>query len=182
MTHRTGQRQRSGFTLVEAIAVMCVLAIVGSLSSALIHTGVASYRDAAAQSLLHEEAATALARLAVELRRIPLDSGAGTTAPLISSVTATSMAWNGNYSLALSGSELRLVEAGGPAATLLDNVVSLTIQCFDESNTAMAAGLSGAACHPIRRVSVWVTVARDGRTDSLRCKFFIRSAMKGGSA
>lgn len=175
-------RAGRAFTLVETIAVMAVLAVIGSLSSGLVYSAVGSYKDAAAEALLHEDAATAMTRLAVELRRIPLNSAAGTMAPLISSVTATSMAWNSNYSLTLSGGQLQLVEAGGAATVLLANVTSFTIQCYDESNAAMAASLSGPACYPIRRISVSVTVSRLGRTDTIRSKFFIRSTMKGGSA
>ncbi len=173
-------RHRRAFTLVETIAVMTVLAVLGSLSSALIYTGVLSYRDASTLAQLHEEEATAIGRLAIEFRRIPLNSGAGTMAPLISSVSATSMSWNSNYSITLSGSQLRFVEAGGAAATLLDNVTAFSIQCYDEANTALAATLSGAACYPIRRIAVSVSVSRQGISDTLRTKLFIRSTMQGG--
>ena len=174
--------RRRGFTIVESIAVMSVLAVIGSISSALIYTGVTSYRDASTLGQIHEEEATAMARLAVELRKIPLSSSAGTMAPLISSVTAASMAWNTNYSLTLTGSQLLLVEAGGASSVLLDNVTAFSITCYDESNAAMAASLSGAACYPIRRIAVSFTVSRQGTTDTLRTKFFIRSTMQGGSA
>lgn len=178
MTHR----RHPGFTLVEMIAVMSILAVIGSISSALIYTGVSSYRDASTMGQIHEEEATAMARLAVELRKIPLSSSAGTMAPSITSVTATSLAWNSNYSLTLSGSQVQLVEAGGAASTLLDNVTAFSIQCYDESNAALAATLSGAACYPIRRIKVSFTVSRQGMTDTLETKFFIRSTMQGGAA
>jgi hypothetical protein len=171
-----------GFTLVEALTAMTVTAIVGSVSSAIIFSGVGSYRDAAARSQIHEESSTALARLGIELRQIPLSSSAGTMAPQISSVTPTSMAWSTNYSLSLSGTQLMFTEAGGSAAVLLNNVTSFSLQCFDESNAAMSASLSGAACYPIRRIRVSVTISRDGQTDSLASKFFIRSTAQGGAA
>ncbi len=171
-----------GFTLVETIAVMFLLAVIGSISSALIYSGVSSYRDASTLGQIHEEEATAMARLAVELRKIPLSTTAGTMAPMISDVTPTSIAWNTNYTLSLVGAQLQLVEAGGAASILLDDVSALTITCYDESNNPMAATLSGAACYPIRRIAVSFTVQRHGISDSLRTKFFIRSAMQGGSA
>ena len=174
--------RRRGFTIVETIAVMSILGIVGSVSSLLIYSGVASYRGAAVLAQIHEEEATAMARLAVEFRKIPLDGTAGSMAPQISSVTATSIAWSTSYSLTLSGTQLRLVEAGGATSTLLDNVTAFSIQCYDEGNAALGASLSGAACYPIRRITVSFTVSRQGTTDTLRTKFFIRSTMQGGSA
>src|SRR5258707_12521358 len=104
----------------------------------------------------------AMARLAAEFRAIPLDPAATPAAPLISSVTPTSIAWNTNYSLALSGSQLRLVVAGGGASTLLDTVTGFSIQCYDQSNAPLATTLSGAGCSPVRRIAVSITVSRQG--------------------
>ena len=175
-------RHAHGFTLVETIAVMSILAIIGSIASTLIYTGISSYRDASTLGQIHEEEATAMARLAVELRKIPLSSTAGVMAPQISSVTATSISWGANSSLALSGSQLRLVESGGAASILLDNVTGFAVQCYDESDAALAAALSGPQCYPIRRIKVSFTVSRQGISDTLRAKFFIRSTMQGGAA
>jgi len=175
-------RHPRAFTLVETISVMALLAVIGSISSALIYTGVSSYRDASTLGQIHEEEATAMARLAVELRKIPLSSAAGVMAPQIPSVTPTSIAWGANYSLSLSGSQLLLVEAGGAACVLLDNVTAFSVQCYDESNTPLAATLSGSDCYPIRRIRVSFTVSRQGITDTLHAKFFIRSTMQGGTA
>lgn len=171
---------RRGFTLVELIAVMSVLAAVGSVASMLIYSAVDAYRAAASRSVLHEDTAAAMARLAIELRQIPLDSAAtSTTSPLISVATTSSLAWGTGSGLSLSGSNLRLT-VGGIETTLLSNVTGLTIQYYDESNVALAAPLTGSACQAIRRISVTLDVARDGQTDTLRSKFFIRSAMAGG--
>jgi hypothetical protein len=177
-THR---RRAAGFTIVESVSTMTILAVLGSISSALVYTGVNSYRDASTLAQIHEEEATAMARLGTEFRNIPMDTSVGSMAPQVASVTPTSMAWNSNYSLALSGSQLQLVEAGGAASTLLNNVTAFTIQCYDQNNAALAPTLSGADCNPIRRVSVSVTVSRQGITETLRSKFFIRSMIQGGT-
>lgn len=174
------RRARRGFTIVEAIAVISVLAALGSIASTLIYTSVSGYRNISTQAQLVEEGSTALERLQTELRKIPLDSTASGTAPLISSVTATSMAWNSNYSLSLSGTQLSLTENGGTSSALLNNVSSLTIQCYDESNTALAASLSGSACNSIRRIAITITLTRDSITTTLRTKVFLRSTMSGG--
>lgn len=172
---------RRGFTLVETIAVMAVLAAVGSVSSLIIYTSVNGYRNASARAQVHEASAAAMDRLSVEFRQIPLDPGSGTTAPVITSVTPTSIAWGSGSSLSLSGSTLQLVDSGGAAVTLLSNVTGLTVQCYNESNAALATTLSGVGCQPIRRIGLTITVSHDGQSDTIRSKFFIRSAMAGGT-
>jgi prepilin-type N-terminal cleavage/methylation domain-containing protein len=169
-----------GFTLVEAIVAMVVVATLGTIASGLIFSGVASYEGAYTRAALHEGASAALERICAELRACPRDAGAGEPAPLISSVSPTSIDWS-TSSLSLSGSTLLLSHSGGPAAPLLQNVAGLTIQCFDESNGALAARVSGAATRAIRRVSITLSVERAGLTDTLRTRVFIRSLMLGGA-
>ena len=72
-----------------------------------------------------------------------------------------------------------LVEDGGAAAVLLSDVSSLAVQTYDESNAALAASLSGAACDDIRRVAVAITIERSGVTETLRTKLFLRCTMAG---
>jgi prepilin-type N-terminal cleavage/methylation domain-containing protein len=177
-TERAGRRR--GFTLVEAVAAMSIIAALGSVGSAFIYSGISSARNAYASLQLHEEASSALERIVRELRRIPLDGSAGTIAPTISAVTATSISYGTNSSLTLNGGSIVYVDSGTPAATLLSGVTSFDIQCSDESNTPMNASLSGSACYPIRRIQVTITCARDGISETVRTRVFIRGAMKGG--
>lgn len=172
---------RRGFTLVETIAALVIVAVVGSVSSGIIYTAIGSYRDASTTAQLHNDCSAALDRLTKALWSIPRDSTASIVAPQISTVTATSIAWGGNWSLALSGTQLMLVEAGGTARPILENVTSFTISCFNESNTAMAANISGAGTQAIRRIQLQVTVARQGISHSLRTRTFIRSTMSGAA-
>jgi prepilin-type N-terminal cleavage/methylation domain-containing protein len=172
---------RRGFTLVETIAVMAVLAAVGSVSSLIIYSSVNGYRSASARSIAHECSAAAMERLSVEFRQVPLDPDSATTAPLITSVTPTSIVWGSGSTLSLDGSNLRFVDGGAAAVTLLSNVSGFSVQCYNESNTALATTLSGVACQPIRRIGLTLTVSHDGQPDTIRSKFFIRSAMAGGA-
>ena len=65
---------RRGFTLIEAIATIVVLAIIGSIASLIILTAVDGYTDAATGAQLHIEASTAMDRIVRELRKVALDS------------------------------------------------------------------------------------------------------------
>lgn len=183
VTHNpaTAGPTRRGFTLVEAIAAMLIVAVLGSVSSVVIYTAVASYRDASVKAQLHGEASSAYDRLVRALWSIPRDTSASVVAPQVSTVTATSIAWGGNWSLTLSGTQLMLVENGGASKSILNNVTSFTIQTYNESNTALAASLSGAATQAIRRIQLQVTVGREGQTETLRTRVFIRSTMSGAA-
>lgn len=172
---------RPAFTLVEAIVTMVVISTLGAVASGLIFAGVTAHHDADLRADLNQQASAALERLSAEFRSIPLDSSAGETAPLISSVTATSIDWNSNSSLFSSGGTLSLTDNGGPAAPLLTGVTDFTLQCYDESNAPLAATLSAPATHAIRRISICLSVSRAGVTESLRTRVFIRSTMLGAA-
>ena len=93
------------------------------------------------------------------------------------------MAWQDsdadNYSLTLAVDDLILQIDGGAGATLLTGVTGLTVKAFDKDNTELVLPLAGAACDPVRRISVEITQERNGVSQSLRGKVFIRSTMAG---
>ena len=177
MKNRT--RRRPGFTLIETIAAMTVVATIGSISSFIIYGAINSYRAATTRAQLHNDCSAAFDRLTKLLWSIPRDTTASVVAPMISNVTATSLSWNTNWSLALSGSQLMLTEAGGTARPILENVTSFTVTCYNESNTALSASLSGSATQAIRRIEIQATVSRQNVTETLRTRAFIRSLMSG---
>jgi type II secretory pathway pseudopilin PulG len=173
---------RKAFTLVETIATMTVLAALGTVLSFMIGGAAASYADAATRSELSVALSVALDHIDRELRNIELDTGASVPAPDIDLVEPARIEWSGDWSLSLSGSNLEIVRGGAPSAVLMSDVTSLTIQAFDESNTALASSLSGSACDPIRRLSIEVTVQRAGIAETLRSKVFIRSLTTGAGS
>lgn len=169
---------RRAFTLIEVLVTITVLAVLGSVASMTMRTSLDSYVAAATQAQLHAELSIAMDRILRELHNTQLKGGAS-VAPNISSVTASSIAWDNNYSLTLSGGRIMFVENGSAAAIMLDNVTAFTVQTYNESNTALAATLSGAACDPIRRVQIQITLSRAGVTETLRSKLFLRCTMEG---
>lgn len=173
------QHLRRGFTLIEAVATIVILSIIGSLASTIIVTAVDGYVAAATTAQLHTEASTAMDRIVRELRRVGLDNSANGVAPDIDSVSPTSVTWGGGNQLRLTGTKLRLAIAGPQLHELLDDVAALTIQTYDEDNVALGANLTGSACDPIRRIEIDLTLQRNGVSSSLRTKLFIRSTMSG---
>ncbi len=174
---------RRGFTLIESMAAVAVLAILASIASHLLVENVGRCLDASSAAQLHAEVSVALDRITRELRRIDLDAGAGGVAPDIESVETDSIAWEDtdgdDYELAENAGTLTLQVNGGATALLLSDVTACTITAFDEDNTQLGASLSGAGCDPIRRLLVSVTVQRNGVSETLRTRVFIRSTMEG---
>jgi prepilin-type N-terminal cleavage/methylation domain-containing protein len=175
------RRRRRGFTLVEAITAMALVATLGSVSSMIIYTGITGYRDAAMRAQLHTEISAAFDRVTRALWSMGRNTSASVVAPNITSVTATSMTWDTNWSLSLSGTQLMLSEAGATARPILNNVTSFSVQCYDESNTALAASLSGAATQAVRRIQLQATVSRHGQAETLRTRVFVRACMSGAA-
>ena len=179
MSTRTPSRSRRAFTIVEAIATMSILVAIGSVVSGLIFTASRSYTDAAFAAQLQAELSTAMSRITRELRYIPIDQTSAPVIPKINSVTAASITWSTNSSITLNSGQVQLVLLGGTAEVLLQDVTAMTVSTFDETNTALAATLSGSATAPIRRVQVSVTITRNGVSQSLTGRVFLRGLMAG---
>ena len=118
-----------------------------------------------------------------EIRKIDLDASASGVAPDITTMTVPTIQWEDSggsiYRLVKAGTDLQLQIGGGTIATLLTDVSALTISIFDEDNVDLGVTCSAATCDPVRRVGVDVTTSRNGATESLRFKVFIRSTMSG---
>src|SRR5262249_7643348 len=151
------------------------------ISSMVIYTAIAGYRDAAMRAQLHSEVSGAFDRLTRALWSMGRNTAAAGVAANLSSATATSLAWDNNWSLTLSGTQLMLVEHGGASTSILNNAPSFAVQCYDESNAALPATLSGWAPEAVRRIQLTATVNRDGQTDTLRTRVFIRCCMSGAA-
>ena len=179
--------RRRGFTLIESMATVAVLGVLGSTASFLVLDAVDGYTDAATRAQLHAELSIAMDHALREIRKIELDGGAvGEVAPDITTLSATSLVWEDStaaeYQLLKSGSELQLKVAGVGPATLMTDVTALTITGYDDGGpltTDPDVVVAACPCNTVRRISVDVTASRGGITESLRFKVFIRSTMSG---
>ncbi len=182
MTGR-GSRLRRGFTLIESMAAVAVLGVLASIASYLILDDVGQCLDSTTAAQLHAELSVAMDRATREVRKIDLDAGAAGVAPDVVTVLPTMIEWEDQdgdqYWLLMSGGELRLKVDGGVSARLMSNVTACTVSTYDEDNTQLAWILGGASCDAIRRVQVDVTAVRNGITENLRTKMYIRSTMEG---
>lgn len=174
------QTSRRGFTLVEAVATMTILAVVSMAASRIIFAATDAYASDAVRSELVQDLSSAMERITSELRSIPSRNASPGT-PWIDSIAGGLIEFGTGSQLALDGESLELAVDGGPARMLVDHVTSFTIACFDESGQALTLPLSGAACDVIRRMEVQITKSRHGTSETLRTRVFLRCAMAGGA-
>jgi prepilin-type N-terminal cleavage/methylation domain-containing protein len=181
---RRSRRRRiasRAFTLVEVMATVVVLAIMGSITSAIISTASDGYLDASIRAQIHEEMTAALALAAREIRAIPLDTDATGVAPDIDVFDNDVITWQPTSLLQYTGGNLTLRRNGGPIINLLQDVSAVTFNAYDESNTLLTPQLTLTACDPIRRIEINVTVTRNGVSETLRTRVFLRSTIDGVS-
>ncbi|GEM_PF-853618 len=172
-------RRTRAFTLVEMVATITIIATLITVVSPLILTSMDSYASSAIRAEMVSASSTCLERVTAEVRQIPLRAGQSSAKPAVDSVTSSSIMWSTNSSIELSGTDLQLTIAGGTPRLLLSNVAGFVVQTYDESNTALAALLSGSACDAIRRVQFTITVTRGGVTETLRTRVFLRCMRSG---
>ena len=170
---------RPGFTLIELLATMTVVGALGSIAASILIASISGLMESTTRAQLHTELSIALDRVDGEVRNIPRDSSASDIVPDIDSLSPTSIEWSGSDEISLDGSQLNLT-LGGDSAVLLNNVTALSIKAYDEDNVEMASSLNGANCDDIRRLEVSITASRDGITEHLRTKVYLRCTMAGG--
>ena len=138
-----GHRRR-GFTLIESMATVAVLGVLGSTASFLILDAVDDYTAASLTAQLHAEMSIALDRAMREIRKIELDASVSDVAPDITTMAVSLLQWEDaaatTHRLGLSGTDLVLQIGGGTVATLLTDVSAMTISM---SSSALGTRVSG---------------------------------------
>ena len=162
---------------MEAVSTVTVLAVLGSLTSNILYSAIDGYTSAATRGQLQGELSIGVDQIVRLLRAIERDSASGGE-PAIVSVSPTSIVWNTNSSLTLSGTQLLHSDAGQPAVMLLDDVSAFSIQTYDEDDSILPGSMTGSACRAVRQIAVSISIQRFGTTESLSTTIFVRAAMQ----
>lgn len=176
---------RRGFTLVEAIVTMVILAIVMGMASRLFYTASVGYTAAATRAELHTEISMALERIVTEVREARRKVGASPAVADITAVGSNSMSWYGPdgalRTVMLTGTTITYSIAGGAGVVLASSVSAFGISTFDEAAVALSGTLSSGQAESVRRVQITITGSTGGVSETLRTRVFPRACMGTGS-
>ncbi|MBX3385186.1 MAG: type II secretion system protein [Phycisphaeraceae bacterium] len=174
--------KRSGFTLIEVIATISVLAITLTLASRIIFTSMDGYAASATASRLVASISTGLEVAATHLRDLPASSE-NDGSPDITSISSTSINWGNSGSLRLHNGALELTpdEPSAHAQVLISNVTSLSILPLDATANALSLPLSGSPARQTRQIQISITAEQHGLSRTLRTRVFTRCAAAPGS-
>ena len=167
---------RRGFTLIEFLATMVILATIAGVAGSIIFSAVDGYAAASARAQLQSELSVALDRIVRELRSLATQDPQ-TGAPDLVSMASQSMTWGNGSGVRLSGNILEVIDAGGAPARLASDVTQFTVTAFDENGSVIALPLDDAGCDSVRRVGVTLAATRNGTTEQIRTRIFLRATI-----
>ena len=163
-----------GFTLIELIATMTILATLSIVSGTIVNSAVESYSQGSELVDLHNAASLAMERLVRDIRSLPPNVN---NQPDISSFAPSAMTWdNGSHSIAVTNGQL-VYTRDGVSRVLLDNVSSISLKAYGQDNVQLSSTLSGSACEAIRRIEMTISVAQGSVSNTIRTRIFLRCMM-----
>lgn len=177
---RSASRRRRGFTLVEAIATIAVLAVALTVASRIVFAAMDGYASAAAGSRLVSDLSSAMEVASAQLRDLP-GSAIEPLAPEYTSLTDARATWGGSGVLELVNSELRFradEDATGPRV-LVAGATALQLRAFDQSGNPLPLPLSAASLQQVRQTELSITAERAGLSRTLRTRVFHRCGVPG---
>ncbi|MFG0331089.1 MAG: type II secretion system protein [Phycisphaerales bacterium] len=181
-TPRVRTSRTRAFTLIETLSVIVVLGILGSITATLLIENVDAFSDASVHSRIHADGSVTLDRIVRGIRAIDPDP-ADSDAPYITVAESGRLEWENGKVLERTGTTLSIQTDGANLDVLATDVTAFSLAYFDEDNAALLSGgaVPAADLPTIRRVSISLTITRDGRSESLRTRVFIRSMIGDGT-
>lgn len=160
---------RRGFTLVELLAAIVIVATVAAVTSPILFSATSAYAKSAQQRRSAERVAGALDRLCRILREAPAKaSPAGATAFTAASVSSFTLL--GGVNASLVGTDLLLGTATVPPTPLCVGVTVFEITYFDSAGAAVNIG---TGTDSVRRMAI--RLAADG--SELRTTVWLRASL-----
>lgn len=165
---------RRAFTLVEALATIVILAVLGSLTSFIMMSAVDSYVDGGVRARMHDEMSLAMEQIVRDLREIERHPEEHRSGPFITELNSASIRWHEGERLYLNDGALVRRRAGGSPRTLMADVERFAIRAYDERNDPLEETLAGEDCDDIHRIELVLTCHRRDVEETLRARVFLR--------
>lgn len=182
MTTRKASRRSGGFSLVETVATIVVVATIAGVTSGMVLDAANQYKQAVVRAELSERASAAISFILDEVRNINITTY-NTPIPYISDECYTDVIayrdqTSTNCYIYLSGtSVLYSRDYFATNRTLLTDCTSLSFTYYNKDNVATTTDLDPALF--LRMVEVTITLSKDGVTHTVRSRAFIRGTQAG---
>jgi prepilin-type N-terminal cleavage/methylation domain-containing protein len=162
---------KEGFTLIEIVLVILIIAVLAGILIEPLRQGIQSYVGIETRADLTSQAREATTRMIRELRNIRKDAG---NAPEISTADATSITFadveDNTITFSLSGSTVQR-----NSNVLADQVSSLEFRYFDGSNAELTIfPLSNPDREKVRRILVILAMQEGTETVTMTGQAFLR--------
>ncbi|CAN5838828.1 hypothetical protein BH11PLA1_BH11PLA1_18860 [soil metagenome] len=174
---RTLCARRGGFTLIEMLCTICILATIAMVTSGLIFQASAAFVAAGTGAQLSGELSGAMERVAREVRMIPAKSGTSGVVADLNGIGSISILY-GLGAVAMKGDALTITEGAGTQCTILENA-SIAFEALDNQGAVIAEPVTGPKLEQVQRVRITLSATRGSETQTLRTVVFIRSLMAG---
>lgn len=162
-------RRTRGFTLVECVCSITIIAVTAAIVMPTIDSAATGYVNASRARDVSEGTAYAMDRCVAILRDTPPSTTSGMMD--ITTATATSVQFADKRGLMLSGTTLNLIGTDGISVPLLRNVSSFTLDYLDQD------GKTSVLATPGKTWRYNVTIVASGF--ELRGGAFIRARLLG---
>jgi type II secretory pathway pseudopilin PulG len=175
-------RRRPAFTLIEAITTLVIIALIGTAASRILFQAFQALDNASTRTDLANTVASAMERVAGEIRTMEIKSGSSPATPDITACTASSITFKNTSAatrtISLSGSTIVITGSAATTQSIASGVTAFTIQTYDSSNTALPASPSAAQIDTIRRIQITITASVTNTSgtisETLRTKVYLR--------
>lgn len=186
-------RLSRGFTLVELVATMAIVGVIGTVLAGVILRAAEANTKTGARGDLYADASTAMDILVRKFRSTPIRGGSNPGCGSILSFDNNLVTWDDQSQLEFTSGSIKLRDvAGGDPVGLspvevLGGVTSFTLTPKDKDDanvfTTYGGGpLDNKQSEDITRVVIQFTVSRHGHSVTLRSRAFIRANISGTSS
>ena len=172
---------RRGVTLIEAIAVIAVLGVIGSLVAGTLFRGVEANMLVTKEAELTHRCEMALHRIASDLRLVPVSDVDGRYGPALNRVQSTRIQFASGDQYALDGTDL-IYYTSGSQVILASGVSAFQVVPLDKWGDPIGGVVAWGNCDNVHAIQLTLALEDQGVSATLGTTAYLRcwNVLAGG--